>query len=325
MKNCVTRVPGYKTTKPQKRKIGPYVELGIDRNFKFFFSSPKRKDLLLALLQVFLPELGIESVEPGPQEHIGKDSDLINSIFDVSCTTVDGRAIVIEAQYSTRPDYLDRMLYYSTWPIDEQIHTNESDNYTLNDVYVLSFINFALIHDKDWEQAEWDTRRNGAKVISSYSIREDSNGEKMTDALHFRFVELKRFLKTEEELESIQDWWLYILKNAGSLNEELQIRLSEGGDILNRLLEAVRVEGMDKNEKNEYFKNMKNAFDIKSEKWFARQEGIEEGMAKGLKEGAAAEKEAIAKKLKERGINVDDIAAITSLSKETVISLSERN
>lgn len=311
MKEFVTKVPGTRTEEPRNKKPGPYVDLMIDRNFKLFFGSQKRKDLLLALLQQFLPELNIVSVSLGPQEHIGRDEELVNSVFDVSCMTSGGRAVVVEAQYNARPDYLDRMLYYATWPIDEQILSGGSNNYTLNDVYILSFTNFALVHDRDWNHG------NPGKVISSYAIREDDNDEKMTEALHFRYVELGRFTKKEEELESVRDWWLYILKNLGGLSRELEIRLSEGGDILQRLLKAVRVEGMDKNEKAEYFKNMRNAFDIKSEKWFARQEGMQEGLAKGASETA----QAIARNLKARGMDAGEIADITALPIETVIAL----
>lgn len=227
MNNFVTRVLGAKIEEPREARLGPYVDLMIDRNFKLFFGSQKRKDLLLALLQEFLPELNIVSVELGPQEHIGRDEGLTN-------------------------------------------------RYT-----------FALVHDEDWSEAE---------VISSYTIREDGNFEKMTEALHFRYVELGRFDKKEEELKSVRDWWLYILKNAGSLSDELQIRLSEGGDV-------------DKNEKTEYYKNMRNAFDIKSEKWFAREEGKAEGKAE------------VAKELKAIGINPDQIAQATGLSIEAVAAL----
>ena len=183
---------------------------------------------------------------------------------------------------------------------------------------------FALVHDEDWDEAE---------VISSYTIREDSNFEKMTEALHFRYVELGRFDKKEADLKSVRDWWLYILKNIGRLSRELKIRLSEGGDILERLVSEVRVEGMDKNEKNEYYKNMRNAFDIKSEKWFAREDGIKaglaqgraEGEAKGLAEGAARgraeEKAEIARNFKNLGIDVQKISQATGLSIEAIAAL----
>ena len=307
MKNFITRVPNSSTEKPQKSKPGPYVDLMIDRNFKLFFGSEKRKDLLLALLQVFIPELNIVSVELGPQEHPGREPDLVSSVFDVNCRTADGRTVVVEAQYNSRKDYIDRMLYYATWPIDEQIRRSGSNNYTLSEVFIISFTNFALVHDSDWGADD--------SVVSSYSLREDGNFETMTRALNFRYVELGRFNKEESELETVRDWWLYILKNIGHLSKELELRLSEGGDVLNRLLSEVRVEGMSKTEKLEYYKNMRNSFDIQSEKWYARQEGLEEGLAKGEE----AKAKAIARNLKEMGLSPEQIAKATGLPENEII------
>ena len=94
---------------------------------------------------------------------------------------------------------------------------------------------------------------------------------------------------------------------------------------MGRLVSVVRVEGMDKKEKNEYYKNMRNAFDIKSEKWFARQEGIKEGeargLAKGLAEGEAKGRAEVAKELKVLGIHPEQIAKATGLSLETITRL----
>jgi len=286
-------------------EIGPYVELMLDKNFKFFFASEERKDLLLFLLQLVLPELGIESVTLGPQEHIGREPGLKNSIFDVYATTKDGRRIIIEAQYSDRPDYLDRMLYYSTWPISEQINMGSKNNYALSEVYILSFINFALEHDSDWD----------GDFVSSYSLREDSNGEMMTRALHFRFVELGRFNKTEEELKSVREEWLYYLKNLGRIKEEIQPTGREKAT--DKLLTAARYAGMAPNERNEYLQNMRNEFDIKTEKWYARQEGIEEGEARG----ASARTDEIARNLKALGIPETQIVQSTGLTPEQVRAL----
>ena len=94
-------------------------------------------------------------------------------------------------------------------------------------------------------------------------------------------------------------------------------------------MSEVRVEGMDKKEKNEYYKNMRNAFDIKSEKWFAREDGIKiglaegeaRGLAKGREEGKAEGKAEIAKELKTRGMDAKEIAEITSLSLEAIAAL----
>ena len=85
---------------------------------------------------------------------------------------------------------------------------------------------------------------------------------------------------------------------------------------------------MDKKEKNEYYKNMRNAFDIKSEKWFAREDGIKVGLAEGEARGLAkgreelrAEKEAIAKNLSGMGLTPEQIAQATGLSLEAISEL----
>ena len=94
---------------------------------------------------------------------------------------------------------------------------------------------------------------------------------------------------------------------------------------MDRLVSVVRVEGMDKKEKNEYYKNMRNEFDIESEKWFARQQGFEtgkqEGIEAGLVEGRAEEKTEIARNFKALGIDVSQIAKATGLSLETIARL----
>ena len=90
---------------------------------------------------------------------------------------------------------------------------------------------------------------------------------------------------------------------------------------MDRLVSVVRVEGMDKKEKNEYYKNMRNAFDIKSEKWFAREDGIKIGLAEGEARGLAKGREEVAKELKARGMSLKEISEITSMPQEAIAAL----
>ena len=223
--------------------------------------------------------------------------ELKNSVFDVKCKMGDGRTVIVEAQYNSRPDYLDRVLYYSYWPVMGQIRSGKKNNYKLSEVYVLSFTNFALEHDMDWE----------GDVVSSYSLREDGNGELMTDALHFRYVELGRFGKKEAELESLRDRWLYYLKNLGGLKEELEWK--ERGDAIDRLVEAARVQALNDEDRDLYIRNMESAFDIQSEIWYARQEGEARGRSD------------VARNLKALGIPEAQIVQSTGLTPEQVQAL----
>ena len=117
----------------------------------------------------------------------------------------------------------------------------------------------------------------------------------------------------------------FSLKNVGTVlnidNKKLDEAQKEGGDAVDRLVQEARVEGMTPEEKIEYYKNMRNEFDIESEKWFARQEGIEEGMAKGMAKGEAVGIAKVAKELKAIKINPKQIAKATGLSVEQIAAL----
>ena len=202
MTDYVTKTPprGRKSYERIPQAGGRYVNLLNDKTFKMIFTKEKNKDVLISMLNRFIPDVHINSLTFLPQEQNPEQKDLISSAFDVSCITDDGKRIIVEVQYNERNDYLDRVLYYSTWPVSSQIASG-TNSYALNGVYVISFVNFALVHDADWEE----------KAVSSYSIREDSNGEKMTDALHFIFVELGRFDKDIADGLNSQEWWMYSL------------------------------------------------------------------------------------------------------------------
>ncbi|MBQ7270032.1 MAG: hypothetical protein IJS62_09340, partial [Bacteroidales bacterium] len=84
-------------------------------------------------------------------------------------------------------------------------------------------------------------------------------------------------------------------------------------DATDKLLTAARYAGMTPKERNEYLQNMRNEFDIKTEKWYARQEGLEEG--------ASIKSEEIARNLKALGLPEEQIVQATGLTPEQVQTL----
>ena len=207
--------------------------------------------------------------------------------------------IIVEVQHRSIPEYLDRVLYYSSFPILTQ-HNAGDRNYYLAPVYVVSFINFALEHSKGWR----------GENISRYSIREDQSGELMTGKLHFVFVELGRFFKGKSELKTELDWWLYCLtnmKNMDTVPEDLDI------DIIQRLFWATNLASMTTEEKEEYYRIMTTQTDIEIWKEEARKQGLAEGEAKKQRE--------IAKALKEVGTPIGTISSCTGLPVEQLRDL----
>ena len=52
-----------------------------------------------------------------------------------------------------------------------------------------------------------------------YQLLETKTLKRMTDKLEFVFVEVAKFNKSEDELETDLDKWLYLLKNMSTLLE----------------------------------------------------------------------------------------------------------
>lgn len=102
------------------------------------------------------------------------------------------------------------------------------------------------------------------------------------DKLEFIYVEIAKFDKSLEELETLYDKWLYVLKNLSKLDnrpKELRDR------VFDRLFEESEIAKFTPLELREYEDSKKAYRDIKNSIDTAKREGIEEGMEKGIKKG----------------------------------------
>lgn len=278
--------------------VGRYIDLMFDRGFKRVFGKEANKDVLIAFLNQVIPDKVIADLKFINIENEGLAPDSKKSFFDVQCTIDDGSTIIVEVQRSNQPYFKERVLYYASLPILRQLEAGA--DYKLVPVYVVSIISFQLEH-RDWDDG---------RIESHYSIREDSSGEPMTNALHFIFIELGRFRKTVGNLENDKEKWYFCLLNMGSFLERPREMQAE---VFRRLFDVAEVEALPGNEREQYIKDMTTERDIINQKEFARQEGRAEGLAEA--------KAGIAKGMLENGIDLKLIVKLTGLSEEEVKSL----
>ena len=151
---------------------------------------------------------------------------------------------------------------------------------------------------------------------------ETTTHEVFYDKLTFIYLEMPKFHKTEEELETLFDKWMFVLKNLARLMERptaLQER------VFNRLFEAAEIAQFTQESLYAYEESLKiyrdwnNVIDTATLKGRAegRVEGIAEGEAKGRKEEAKA----IVLNLKNAGLFLAQIALATGLSIDEIDSL----
>ena len=133
---------------------------------------------------------------------------------------------------------------------------------------------------------------------------------------------MPKFNKTEDELETMFDKWMFALSNLARLLERpkaLQER------IFARLFEQAEVARFTPQERNEYVASKKEYWDAYSIASTSYNKGLAKGEAKGRAEAKAEarqEKLESARKLKARGFSADDIVEIIGITPEELDTLN---
>ena len=138
------------------------------------------------------------------------------------------------------------------------------------------------------------------------------------DKLTFVYLEMPKFNKTENELESMFDKWLFVLRNLASLLERPKALQNR---VFDRLFETAEIAKFTKTELSEYWDSLKNFRDWYSVISTAEKKGMEIGMEKGREEGVREANLNNARNLKKMGIAIDVISQATGLSKEEIEKL----
>ena len=235
----------------------------------------------------------------------------------MQCLIDDGSRIIIEIQKANQDNFCDRAVYYASLPVLDQLEVG--GEYRLVPIIILSILNFTLPHEID-----------EGRIRTSYTIREDASGERLSNILQFIFLELGNFKKTEAELDNDTEKWYFCLLNMHKLAERPAVMKAA---IFERLFQVAEVEALPQKEKENYIKDMTTERDIINQREYARKEGIAAGKAEGLAEGEAkglargkiegkAESQReIAKNFLALGIDPATIAKATGLSEDEVRKL----
>lgn len=314
MDDCIVREDG--TVEIKGRKVR-YIDPLTDWGFKRLFGSEVNKEILLGFLQDLFPEKEIRDIRYLNNENQGQTAGDRKAVFDVNCRTEKGEEFIVEMQKAPQEHFRDRALYYSTFPLQRQAQKGDW-NFRLTPVYMVGILNFGLQHNVREEMRE----KAEEMLLFRYELLETTLGERMTDNLGFVFLEVGRFDKPEDRLESMMDKWMYTLKNMSRLLErpaELQER------IFRKLFEAARIAAFTREELDEYTNDMmtendqKNAIDYARK--MGREEGRAEGMEKGIAKGRAEEKLSVARKMLAAGLDVKSIADMTGLAEQEIRGL----
>ena len=299
-----------------------YVNFYTDFAFKKLFGTEINKDLLISFLNALLQgREEIVDITYLNAERLGTQEYDRRAVFDVYCKNEKGEYFIVEMQKGEQQFFKDRSLYYSTFAIREQAPRGVWD-YGLKGIYTIGILNFCIFPD------EYD-------FYHEVKLVELATKEVFYDKLTFIYLEMPKFTKTETELETLFDKWLYAIRNLASLMNRPPALQEK---VFTHLFEAAEIAKFDRKERCEYEESLKNYRD-----WFSvmktaetkghakglaegRAEGRAEGMEIGFAQGEASGVEkgerqkaiAVARALKQQHIAVSVIAQSTGLPEEEI-------
>ena len=253
-----------------------YISLLTDFGFKRIFGTAMNKDLLICFLNsLFNGRQVVKDVSYLNPEHVGDVYTDRRAIFDVYCEGENGEKFIVEMQNAYQTYFKDRALFYSTFPIREQAQ----------------------------------------KIRHHVQLCDTATHKVFYDKLEYIYVEISKFNKPLEELDTLYEKWLYALKNLYKLTQRPKELCDK---VFDRLFEEAEIAKFTPQEMREYETSKMAYRDIKNSVDTAKREGIEIGRAEGKHEANTE----TAQRLLAMGLSAEQVAKATQLPLDIIKNLN---
>ena len=271
-----------------------FVDITNDIAFRKIFGNDSKKKSLISFLNavIDLPKneqiIDVEITNP---YQLGKLSGGKSTIVDVKAKDDKGNIFIVEMQVAEFDFFHKRILYYTS-----QSYVSQLDNGVqykrLRPVYFIGILEFEIGQNLNY--------------FSRHKVLDIETKEQIIQDVEFNFIELPKFDKTIDQLETSIDQWTYFIKNAENLTV---------------IPESVKDEGL------------KEAYTEANQQNWTKAE-LEDYLRASLKEQDEigriefAEKKAelkrnleVAKTAKQMGLSTADIVKLTGLTKDEIEKL----
>ena len=241
-----------------------FINPKTDFAFKKIFGSSESKDILISFLNalVYNSESVIQDLEIFDPYLSAKITGLKDTYLDVKAQLNTGEIVIIEMQVLNVEAFTKRVLYNAAKTYSLQLDAGQGYRF-LKPVIALTITDFIEFKNTD-------------EFISRFVFKEKThNFNYSANDLELVFVELPKFQKSLEELETLTDKWIYFMQSARLLESvpetlERVPQIQRAFQIANQT--NLTREELDEVEKRELFlQDQINAITL------AKQEGQAEG------------------------------------------------
>ena len=245
-----------------------FINPRTDFAFKKIFGSEQSHDILVSFLNGILygGEATIQDLTIINPYQSPILKGLKSTYLDITAQLRTGETVVIEMQVLNVAGFEKRILYNAAKTYS--IELNEGQSYVdLNSVIALTITDFIMFDDIEQNISRFILKEK--KCFVDYSIQD----------LELVFVELPKFKRSLDELETLSDRWIYFLQHAPDL-ETIPATMAEIPEISQAFAIANKA-GLNREELDEQHRQ---SFFIHDQRGVAVK-ATEEGLKQGLKQG----------------------------------------
>jgi predicted transposase/invertase (TIGR01784 family) len=183
-----------------------FISPKTDFAFKKIFGSTDSKDILISFLNAILyrGEPTVKDLEIIDPYSASRVTGLKDTYLDVKAKITGNKTVIIEMQVLNVAAFGKRVLYNAAKTYATQLKSGEGYS-KLNPVIALTITDFEMFENRE-------------PVISHFLFKEN---EYLFDypnpELELFFVELPKFHKELDDLETLTDKWIYFMKNTNQL------------------------------------------------------------------------------------------------------------
>lgn len=270
---------------------------------KVFNQHPRRTISFLNAMLKLEGDRQIKAIEFLPQELLPHISESRKSILDVRCTDQRNFQYIVEVQNKPMIPFLRRVQFYASNAYGNQLKKGE-DYEGLRPVTLISI----LKHNVFPEEVDFLSFHHNLETKTKQSFLKD---------ISYVFLELPKFHLTQEQAKTVEEHWIYLLKEASrseTIPEDVPAEIREAWAILEE-------HAWSELERDAYFQAKLDLMDEEAYLKTAREEGKEEGREEGREEGALTKAQEIARSMLHHHLEISLIAQTTGLSEQDILDL----
>lgn len=275
-----------------------YLDPRNDYAFKRIFGNENNKDILIRFLNDMVEFKNHRVIREVTFLKTIQEPEIASkkqSILDILCADEYGDQYIVEMQVAKIKGFDKRAQYYAAKAYANQLV--KGDNYpALKEIVFLAITDFVMF-------------KNKAAYKSDHVLLDKQTHEHDLKDFSFTFLELPKFNKSLDQLETMVEKWTYFLKHADQTTELDAEKLMGEDVVLKRAYQALNKCAMSDIELRTYEQEEKRDRDAR---------GIEDAKIEDAKEEGITE---TAINLLMEGLQEDLVSRVTGLSLEKIMAL----